>query len=90
MTDYCSELQALVDACESFADPIIGQRIPWQTALDRARAALAEPEPKQPTIMEIIELADEIEESGLGQVDLVRAALARWGNDKSGELNGAD
>jgi len=28
--------------------------------------------------MEIIDLADEIEEQGLGQVDLVRRALARW------------
>jgi hypothetical protein len=83
MTDYRSELQALVDVCESFAVPIRGQRIPWQTALDRARTALAEPEPEGPTVMEIIELADEIEESGLGQVDLVRAALARWGNNTS-------
>lgn len=32
-----------------------------------------------PTVMEIIELADEIEAAELGQVDLVRAALARWG-----------
>jgi hypothetical protein len=32
-------------------------------------------------VMEIIELAtDEIEAAELGQVDLVRAALARWGN----------
>lgn len=46
----------------------------------RARVALAEPETKMPTVMEIIELADEIEEAELGQVDLVRAALARWGN----------
>jgi hypothetical protein len=29
--------------------------------------------------MEIIALADEIEEEGLGQIDLVRRALARWG-----------
>ena len=47
---------------------------------DKARAALAEPQPEPPTVMEIIELADEIEAAGLGQVDLVRAALARWGN----------
>lgn len=83
MTDFHVELQALVDASESFAVPIRGQRIPWQTALDRARAALAEPKPKQPTIMEIIDLADEIEKSGLGQIDLVRAALTRWGNHTS-------
>ena len=87
MTDYHSELQALVDACESFADPISGHRIPWQTALDRARAALSEPEPEGPTVMEIIELADQIEEFGLGQVDLVRAALVRWGNNNTSRSN---
>ena len=32
-----------------------------------------------PTVMEIIALADEIEAEELGQVDLVRRALARWG-----------
>ena len=34
---------------------------------------------QQPTLMEIVALADEVEEEGLGQVDLVRRALARWG-----------
>jgi hypothetical protein len=53
----------------------------YQQALkDHARAALAEPAPEGPTVMEIIELANEIEAAELGQVDLVRAALARWGN----------
>ena len=47
--------------------------------LAEARAYLAQPEPKGPTVMEIIELADEIEAEELGQVDLVRRALARWG-----------
>lgn len=56
MINYHSELQALVDACESFAVPIRGQRIPWQTALDRGRAALAETEPVGPTDEEIMEL----------------------------------
>ena len=37
-------------------------------------------EPTVPTVMEIVELADEIEAAGLGQVDLIRAALARSGN----------
>jgi len=46
---------------------------------DEARAFLSQPEPEGPTVMEIIELADEIEAEGLGQVDLVRRALARWG-----------
>ena len=37
------------------------------------------PPPEPPTVMEIIELSTEIEEAGLGQIDLVRAALERWG-----------
>jgi hypothetical protein len=44
-----------------------------------ARAALAQPEPVAPTLMEIVALADEVEKEGLGQIDLVRRALARWG-----------
>ena len=51
----------------------------------RARAALAQPEPVGPTVMEIIAMADEIEEEGLGQIDLVRRALARWGGHTSQE-----
>jgi hypothetical protein len=35
--------------------------------------------PKPPTVMEILELSGEIEDAGLGQIDLVRAALERWG-----------
>ena len=42
------------------------------------RSATAPP-PEAPTVMEIIELSTEIEEAGLGQIDLVRAALERWG-----------
>lgn len=45
--------------------------------IDRARAALEQPV-KQPSLMEIVELADELE--GEGNVALVRAALAKWGN----------
>jgi hypothetical protein len=45
----------------------------------RARAALATPPPEPPTVMEILDLSGEIEDAGLGQIDLVRAALERWG-----------
>lgn len=58
-----------------------------------ARATLAEPdgptvpegrEPasvtERPTVMQLIELSDEIEAAGLGQVDFARAVLARWGS----------
>jgi hypothetical protein len=48
--------------------------------LNRARAALAAPPPEPPTVMEILELSGEIEDAGLGQIDLVRAALERWGH----------
>jgi hypothetical protein len=47
--------------------------------INEMRATLAQPEPVGPTVMEIIAMADEIEEEGLGQIDLVRRALARWG-----------
>jgi hypothetical protein len=52
----------------------------WQEIKAELKHALAQPEPEGPTVMEIIELANEIEAAELGQVDLVRAALARWGN----------
>ena len=47
---------------------------------DRADAALATPAPEPPTVMEILELSGEIEDAGLGQIDLVRAAIKRWGH----------
>ena len=47
--------------------------------LHRASTALATPPPEPPTIMEILALIDEIDEARLGQIDLVRAALERWG-----------
>ena len=57
------------------------------TLVAEARAYLAQPEPKGPTVMEIIALADEIEAEGLGQVDLVRRALARWGRPTTTQEN---
>jgi hypothetical protein len=57
------------------------------SVIDRARDALAQPEPEQPTVMEIIELANEIEAAELGQVDLVRAALRSLGQPVSNAYN---
>jgi hypothetical protein len=92
MTDYkqlCAELVRIANALDGGA-PLVGnqgQALDGYSALaafrdvaTRTRTAMAQPEPEQPTVMEIIELADEIEAAELGQVDLVRAALARWGN----------
>jgi hypothetical protein len=42
--------------------------------------ALATPPPVPPTVMQILDLSGEIEDAGLGQIDLVRAALERWGH----------
>ena len=53
--------------------------------INEADAYLAQPEPKGPTVMEIIALADEIEAEELGQVDLVLRALARWGGNTTKE-----
>ena len=47
--------------------------------IHRARAALSQPEPVAPTVMQILALSDEIESEQLGTIDLVRRALARWG-----------
>ena len=82
-TDYRAELQRLVKAYDDH-----GGRWPeddveaLNRAVERARAFLAQPEPEGPTVMEIIALTDEIEAEELGQVDLVRRALARWGSQQ--------
>ena len=47
---------------------------------ERARAALATPPPEPPTAIEIIDLSIEIDDAGLGIVEVVRAALERWGH----------
>jgi hypothetical protein len=76
-TDFralCAELVALLDCFGStFNIPIEAP------VVTRARAALAQPEPVAPTVMQIIALSDEIEAEDLGIIDLVRRALARWG-----------
>jgi hypothetical protein len=68
----CAELVDAFDIPSSFQYKAL--------ALARARAALATPPPEPPTVMEILELSGEIEDAGLGQIDLVRAALERWGH----------
>jgi hypothetical protein len=43
-SDCREELQLLFDAAESFVEPALGHHRPWAKAMDRARAALAQPE----------------------------------------------
>ena len=80
MTTERDLIQRLADALNEWQ---LGNAPPEDTydvdLINEADAYLAQPEPEGPTVMEIIELADEIEAEGLGQVDLVRRALARWG-----------
>jgi hypothetical protein len=74
--DFRALCAELIDALDS---GIPAGRIRMSPLADRARATLAEPVAKEPTVMELVELSDEIEEQGLGQIDFARAVLARWG-----------
>jgi hypothetical protein len=81
MTDYkalCAELVAAIDASVPYATPL----------LDRARAALAQPEPEGPSKAELRQIFDD--QSGFINDERVmwwsdfqhaaRTVLARWGN----------
>ena len=78
MTDFRALCARMADELDHYRQLLMDDRRETHALAAEARAALAEPTPARPTVMEIIALADEIEEAGLGQVDLVRAALARW------------
>ena len=72
----CAELHQCLEYIDRTCDvPIPG------TLLDRARAALAQPEPVAPTDEELDELFTEIDQSGeaLSWRAFARAVLARWG-----------
>ena len=56
-TDYRAELQLLFDAAESFTEPALGHHRPWATALERARALLAQPVAEGPTDEELLDIA---------------------------------
>lgn len=73
MTDFRAELQSLIDACESVADPVTGHAIVWQTALDRACAALVEFEPEEPTDEELLELMPQAMRDDLASVSRLSA-----------------
>jgi hypothetical protein len=86
--DLIKDLVAIADAMK-VGKPLLssqGQAMDGFTALahfvalaEKARSRLTEPGQAVPTIMQIIELAEEVEQQELGQVDLVRRALAKWG-----------
>jgi hypothetical protein len=78
-TDY----RALCEQLMEFAE---GKRYDGCAVIQRARAALAQPEPVAPTDEELEKLADDYMAMDgatgvmcLGHLDFARAALARWG-----------
>jgi hypothetical protein len=84
MTDFRALCAELLDALENAIGVIYceGGTKHISTAdavITKADAALAQPEPQGPTVMQILALSDEIEAEELGTIDLVRRALARWG-----------
>jgi hypothetical protein len=95
MADYKQLCAELVDDLE-LCDWPFKLKETIRADIDRARAALAEPEPKGPTDQEIEEWADACPEVPLMELDVlhgwqlcftaqefsetIRAAIARWGN----------
>jgi hypothetical protein len=93
MTDYkqlCVELVRVADALDG-RTPLTsnqGQALDGYSALaqfryvaDRARTALAEPEPEGPTRRQLMMLADDMGMASVGDAaEYGRAVLARWGN----------
>jgi len=78
MTDYKQLCAELVDAIDS---GIPTDRMHSSPLVLSARAALAEPEPEDPTDEELMALAVAVFEDPFAtDKDYARAALARWGN----------
>jgi hypothetical protein len=79
MTTERDLIQRMADELDHYRQLLMDDLRETHALANEARALLSQSEPKGPTVMEIIALADEIEAKELGQVDLVRRALARWG-----------
>jgi len=88
MTDFRALCAELVELDQAEPGDYADWRQSWNAAISRARAALAQPEPQKPTVMEIIELhtwmEDEWRANNDGEdlpiVDFARGVLARWRN----------
>ena len=92
MTDFrelCAELVTELEKwCGTYSSTEDSQSV-----INRARAALAEPEPEGPTLDDIYELCEEHEfiladgfseeESIHALWEIARAVLARWGNNNT-------
>jgi len=88
MTDYRALCSRMADELDHYRQLLMDDRRETHALASEARAALAQPEPQGPTVMEIIELHDWLEAEwranndgeDLPVVDFARAVLARWGN----------
>jgi hypothetical protein len=95
-TDYRTLCAELVDAIGSLVGGVkcghYQQKDMWKCReiFDRARAALAQPEPDEVTPAEIYRLIEEVDQKGLARPGLVRAALARWGRPAIQPVPGKD
>jgi hypothetical protein len=79
MTDFRALCARMADELDHYRQLLMDDRRETHALATEARAALAQPEPQGPTVMQILALSDEIEVEDLGTIDLVRRALARWG-----------
>jgi hypothetical protein len=71
----CNELLSYLYQC-NWPD---GER--FYALVERARTALAEPEPKEPTRRQLMMLADNMGMASVGDAaEYAHAVLARWGN----------
>ena len=84
-TDFRALCAELADELHDFQWAVQEAGVGWacpdtESLIDRARAALAEPEPVGPTNAEIHAVADELlDGDSASRVDFARAVLARWG-----------
>jgi hypothetical protein len=81
MTDFRALCAELVDAYEWCIEEYMTAPAEEDTLIQRARAALAQPEPQGPSDEDLDALFTEVDQSGESESwrTYARAALARWG-----------
>jgi hypothetical protein len=81
MTDFRALFPKLLEIAELYSDggPVCE---PFEQILNKARVALAQPDPEPPTNEELIELFNENDWNYISPetfIDIARAVLERWG-----------
>jgi hypothetical protein len=81
VTDWCGQLARENDYGPTCVYDIATQAAQWGADQERARAALAQPEPQGPSDEDLDALFTEVDQSGESESwrTYARAALARWG-----------